>query len=389
MTRQSNQFTCKANQRREGGFQLNFYSADNKRFQSMASVARYLNLSVPSVSPYSPSKEKICAPKLRLDANKKMNATQKKMHVEEEKLQLRARMRDVVVKDNGTKKIGEVGYKFRKQFGSMGWFNGTVVEIFSKSYLRRCVYTEDGDVEDLTVVELVKLAKLDKKSTVSRSKEKVLKKKNQASAINQTRLVVKDNGTKKIGEVGYKFRKQFGSMGWFTGTVVEIIPKSYLRRCVYTEDGDVEDLTVVDLVRLAKLDKKSRVSSNQSKEKVLKKTNQASVINQTSSSLTKKRKRIVSTSATREGIVATSERPTMRKTNKFRTKFGKKTGEHCTGRCRCKDCEGKVKGVYMYTSWVCSACTRDSGVDPKQWWLCSHEKRPKCWIKHCRDKHVV
>ena len=123
------------------------------------------------------------------------------------------------------------------------------------------------------------------------------------------------NDKKEIGEVGYKFRKQFGSMGWFTGTVIEIIPKSYLRRCVYTEDGDVEDLTVVDLVKLAKLDKKSTVSSNQSKEKVPKKKNQASAINQTSSSLTKKRKRIVSTSATREGIVATSERPTMRKTN--------------------------------------------------------------------------
>ena len=144
------------------------------------------------------------------------------------------------------------------------------------------------------------------------------------------------NDKKEIGEVGYKFRKQFGSMGWFTGTVIEIIPKSYLRRCVYTEDGEFEDLRVVDLVKLAKLGKKSTVSSNQSPEKVMKKKNQVSAINQTSPSLTKKRKRIVSTSATREGIVATSERPTMRKTNKFRTKFGKKTGKHCAGRCRCK-----------------------------------------------------
>ena len=186
--------------------------------------------------------------------------------------------------------------------------------------------------------------------------------------------------------------QQFVSMGWFTGTVVKtshVANYKYVLLKIDTGDVEFEDLIVEDLVKLAKLDKKSTVSSNQSKEKVLKKTNQASVINQTSSSLTKKRKRIVSTSATREGIVATSERPTMRKSNKFRTKFGKKTGEHCTGRCRCKDCEGKVKGVYMYTSWVCSACTRDSGVDPKQWWLCSHEKRPKCWIKHCRDKHAV
>lgn len=63
--------------------------------------------------------------------------------------------------------------------------------------------------------------------------------------------------TKKIGDVGYKFRKQFGTMGYFTGTVVEIIPNAemeYDRRCVYTEDGDVEDLRIEDLVELAKLD---------------------------------------------------------------------------------------------------------------------------------------
>jgi len=64
--------------------------------------------------------------------------------------------------------------------------------------------------------------------------------------------------TKEIGEVGYKFRKQFGSMGWFNGTVIEIIPKSYLRRCVYTEDGEFQDLRIEDLVQLAKLDKKSQ-----------------------------------------------------------------------------------------------------------------------------------
>ena len=70
--------------------------------------------------------------------------------------------------------------------------------------------------------------------------------------------------TKEIGEVGYKFRKQFGTMGWFTGTVVEIIPNAesgYDRRCVYTEDGDVEDLRIEDLVELAKL------NNNQSQKK--------------------------------------------------------------------------------------------------------------------------
>jgi hypothetical protein len=51
-------------------------------------------------------------------------------------------------------------------------------------------------------------------------------------------------------------------MGWFTGTVVEIIPNAYMgyydRRCVYTEDGDVEDLRIKDLAELAKLDDQSQ-----------------------------------------------------------------------------------------------------------------------------------
>jgi hypothetical protein len=192
---------------------------------------------------------------------------------------------------------------------------------------------------------------------------------------NKNDLMVGESDMKEIGEVGYKFRKQFGSMGWFTGTVVEIIPKSYLRRCVYTKDGEFEDLRVADLVKLAKLDKKSTVSSKQSAEKVIKK-NRAFVINQAATLLSKKRKR----------AVAKSKHPTLRKTNQFVTLLGKKTGKHVTGRCRCKDCEGKVKGNNKST-WVCSACTRDGGVDPKQWWLCGLEKRPECWLKHCRDMH--
>jgi hypothetical protein len=54
-------------------------------------------------------------------------------------------------------------------------------------------------------------------------------------------------------------------MGWFTGTVVEIIPNAYMgydRRCVYTEDGDVEDLRIKDLVELAKLDDQSQNDCN-------------------------------------------------------------------------------------------------------------------------------
>ena len=105
----------------------------------MAHVARYLNLSARTVSLYPPSKKISGEKEMRLDPNKN----------------------DQMVGGNDMKEIGEVGYTFRKQFGSMGWFTGTVVEIIPKSYLRRCVYTEDGDVEGLRLLDLVELAKLD------------------------------------------------------------------------------------------------------------------------------------------------------------------------------------------------------------------------------------
>ncbi|KAL3827192.1 hypothetical protein ACHAXA_006747 [Cyclostephanos tholiformis] len=59
----------------------------------------------------------------------------------------------------------------------------------------------------------------------------------------------------KLGDVGYQFRKEFKS-GWFFGKVIEIRPfaaNGCDRRCVYT-DGDVEDLSLVDLEELARLD---------------------------------------------------------------------------------------------------------------------------------------
>ena len=55
-----------------------------------------------------------------------------------------------------------------------------------------------------------------------------------------------------IGEIGYEFRKEFDD-GWFTGTVVEIYKEDGDRRCKYS-DGDVEDLSLADLERLARLD---------------------------------------------------------------------------------------------------------------------------------------
>jgi hypothetical protein len=101
----------------------------------------------------------------------------------------------------------------------------------------------------------------------------------------------------QLGEVGYKFRKQFIA-GWFTGTVVQILPlvhnttftttndttkkedggleegggekkhDNYYRRCVYT-DGDSEDLTVEDIIQLVKLDPNTnKCSSNNSNDTI-------------------------------------------------------------------------------------------------------------------------
>lgn len=59
----------------------------------------------------------------------------------------------------------------------------------------------------------------------------------------------------KVGEVGYTFRKKFGSK-FFIGKVVEIRLQAeggLDQRCVY-EDGDGEDLSVADLELLASSD---------------------------------------------------------------------------------------------------------------------------------------
>lgn len=67
-----------------------------------------------------------------------------------------------------------------------------------------------------------------------------------------------NNDNIEIGDVGYEFQKLFDA-GWFTGKVTEIIPvgNSKDRRCVYN-DGDVEDLSLEELQRLAKLDPKNK-----------------------------------------------------------------------------------------------------------------------------------
>ncbi len=57
--------------------------------------------------------------------------------------------------------VGDIGYRFLKEFDS-GWYNGTVIEILQDAddgWDRRCIY-EDGDCEDLTLNELIRLATL-------------------------------------------------------------------------------------------------------------------------------------------------------------------------------------------------------------------------------------
>ena len=96
-------------------------------------------------------------------------------------------------------------------------------------------------------------------------------------------------------------------------------------------------------------------------------------------------------STVNDGSAALGERPKLRLTNmKQKKKQGKM--QRRQGRCKCKDCEGKKKSGdgsgNPKTSLVCSACTRDDGNNPQQWWLCSSMERPGCWRKHCQAMHA-
>jgi len=58
-----------------------------------------------------------------------------------------------------------------------------------------------------------------------------------------------------LGTVGYQFKKRFPGHGWFVGKVVEIRPdakNAKIFRCVYEEDGDLEDLSLAELRRFKK-----------------------------------------------------------------------------------------------------------------------------------------
>ena len=64
-----------------------------------------------------------------------------------------------------------------------------------------------------------------------------------------------NNSHNVIGDVGYMFRKRFDT-GWFGGEVTEIClgaANGKDRRVVYS-NGDAEDLSVQDLVKLSLMD---------------------------------------------------------------------------------------------------------------------------------------
>jgi hypothetical protein len=86
------------------------------------------------------------------------------------------------------------------------------------------------------------------------------------------------NNNVEIGDVGYEFRKQFDS-GWYTGKVTEIlltvVGNTSDRRCVYN-DGDVEDLSLEELQRLAKLDPNSKFYAKKPKISIKLKAKQTS-----------------------------------------------------------------------------------------------------------------
>ena len=100
-------------------------------------------------------------------------------------------------------------------------------------------------------------------------------KSNDATGNNNTDSNNISNNNVEIGNVGYEFRKEFDSR-WYTGKVTEIIllggsTKDH-RRCVYN-DGDIEDLSLEELQRLAKLDPNSKLYARKPKISIKLKVN--------------------------------------------------------------------------------------------------------------------
>lgn len=78
------------------------------------------------------------------------------------------------------------------------------------------------------------------------------------------------NAPVPIGEVGYTFRKQFDD-GWYTGEVVKIRPgaaRGKDRRCRYN-DGDEEDLSMLELQTLAELMETKRARTKKALAKLM------------------------------------------------------------------------------------------------------------------------
>lgn len=140
--------------------------------------------------------------------------------------------------DNEDIPIGEVGYKFRKQFfddqgDEVGWFSGEVMKIHYPSGQRRCIYESGGFQENLTTVQLKKLLDLEGESKI------------------------------EVGEVGYKLRKQFPD-GWFDGVVVRVLKDAIGdddRVVHYPETDKYEDLSLKALHRLTRLAKSEKLLS--------------------------------------------------------------------------------------------------------------------------------
>ena len=154
-------------------------------------------------------------------------------------------------------KVGDIGYRFEKNFKGFGIFEGCVVVIKThteNNKNRRCVYT-DGDSEDLSFIQLRSLKILSPKflSPIKLLKcAKSLKEHETISSklveVEQVKVRIPINIV-KVGDVGYRFRKNFKGYGIFEGCVIEIkthAENNKNRRCLYT-DGDSEDLSLIQI----------------------------------------------------------------------------------------------------------------------------------------------
>ena len=103
--------------------------------------------------------------------------------------------------------------------------------------IKRCWYSADDELEYLSLCQVRKFKRLtpiflsprkDKTHTLKKLKEFKL------PSVNNI----------KIGDIGFRFRKDFIGHGTFEGQVIEI--NNNLRRCIYS-DGDIVDLNLEKL----------------------------------------------------------------------------------------------------------------------------------------------